>query len=115
MMTTSAPCSGAGHPPAMSMTLDMFLETYRRIPGWQLEWLPRKNQIAIRLFRRQSLCPLTAVCYVLTGKRWKLSFYLDAADSIGLPRDLAQKIAEAADDEPGCSPEIRGELLAAVA
>lgn len=56
----------------------------------------------VRLFaiirgRRHEFCPVTAVCYVVTGRYKTLIQYKEAAQEIGLPVWLAIDIARAND------------------
>lgn len=48
-------------------------------------------------FGEQYVCPITAVARVVTGARFRVYSWRDAARVIGLPIDLAEKIAYAAD------------------
>lgn len=52
-------------------------------------------------------CPVTAVCADAAGAGHKVSEFLAAADAMGLPRELAGRIACAADDECPFDPEVR--------
>jgi hypothetical protein len=59
-------------------------------------------------------CPITAVCYGLTGDYYEMYEWQEAADAILLDYSLASAIAAAADDDLDADPAKRAALLAAI-
>lgn len=62
---------------------------------------------------RGGYCPITAVARELTGEKWSISLPSAAANSIGLPSNLAGRIVGAADWRSG-EPRLRKRILAAL-
>ncbi len=58
-------------------------------------------------------CPITAVVYELTGADYRSTSYPMAAESIGLPLELAHRIADAA-DHIDKEPRLRKRILTAL-
>jgi hypothetical protein len=75
------------------MNLEQFLDELKRIEGWYVTTHGR-----IRRKSKEYLhCPITAVAENLTGQRFLITDYIEAARRIGLPESLAEEIANAAD------------------
>jgi hypothetical protein len=93
------------------MTLDYFLDVYvpnvlRPMGGWWVKdgWL-RRDDPTVSESDCFEVCPLTAEARRAPGD-WRVE-----ADRLGLDRETAGRIADAADAE-GWQPEIRARLLA---
>lgn len=75
--------------------------------GWKIEddmWI-----------RRGFYCPVTAVVEEETGETFGAAYYLTAAPTIGLPEELAERLAVAADfSRRDAEPRLRKRILAAL-
>lgn len=68
----------------------------------------------LRARKPRGSCPLTEVCKVLSGRRYKIDYWTFAAEEIGLPIYIGKRIVHAADgDGSTYSPSVRRDLLAA--
>lgn len=100
------------------MTYNEFIEQLRKVRGkwWFLYW---GGYPCITVGPNKPYgpydTPLTAVCKLVTGKIFPIWKWEEAADALGIPREVAERIENATDaTRRGHSREVRSDLLRVV-
>lgn len=82
------------------MNVDEFIEALKNCTGFRWE-CRRVEGVRAESAESNTFCPITAVCYARTGKRYMSWDFQKAAADIDLDADTALQVAKAADDSIG--------------
>lgn len=91
------------------------LEFLTNLEGWapSFQWRLEAGRIRANQYGFCS-CPITAVYSAKKGTHMPIGMFYSAAASLGLPKEDARAVVQAADDSPGHSRALRAALLEAV-
>ena len=99
------------------MNIEEFIDELKALE--ESEWSPYIDDLQfVRLMSNddsvREFCPITAVCYDITGDYYEDSLYPEAAERIGLPTSYALTVVSASDRSDSPNSDIRDDIINAL-